>query len=146
MRNDKVPGAALATGPLAKALRTNGMFQAAVDEAGNFVYRLRDEPLPITDSAAAAQPFLRGGWAAVSVTVNPEDLHDPETGIFANYEQRWEVPAQLSYFDGKELIRQMDVGMRLHGNSTRRPEVRAKYGASVRLYTRANYGGGELPL
>ncbi|MDG1498957.1 MAG: CotH kinase family protein [Planctomycetota bacterium] len=146
MRNDKVPGAALATGPLAKALRTNGMFQAAVDEAGNFVYRLRDEPLPITDSAAAAQPFLRGGWAAVSVTVNPEDLHDPDTGIFANYEQRWEVPAQLSYFDGKELIRKMDVGMRLHGNSTRRPEVRAKYGASVRLYTRANYGGGELPL
>ena len=146
MRNDVVPGEALATGPMSRVLRTNGMFRAAADEDGDFVYRLQEQRLPIADSTAAAMPFLREDWPLISVTVNEADLHDPESGIFANYEQRWEVPAQISYFEGEELITQMPVGLRLHGNSTRRPEVRAKYGASVRLYARETYGDDDLPL
>lgn len=146
MRNDVVPGEALVTGPLARVLRTNGMFRAAVDEDGDFVYRLHEERLPIADSTNAAQPFLRKDWPLISVTVNEADLNDPESGIFANYEQRWEVPAQVSYFEGEELITQMPVGLRLHGNSTRRPEVRAKHGSSVRLYARVTYDSGDLPL
>ena len=146
MRGDSVPSKALETGPLAKVLRTNGMFRAAVDEGGSFVYRLHGASLPLADSTEAALPALHKSWALISVTVHKEDLFDPEFGIFANYEQRWEVPAQASYFEGTELLAQVDCGLRLHGNSTRRPEVREKYGASARLYTRQTYGGGSLPL
>jgi hypothetical protein len=145
MRDDAVPSGALETGPLAKILSTNGMLYSALQDDGLEVFRLSTNSLDFGDSEALAQGHLHESWPLVSVTVNPENLTANERGIFANFNQRWEVPAQVTYFEGGELVGKADCGLRLHGNSTRAPEVREKHGASVRLYFRETYGSGALP-
>jgi len=83
-------------------------------------------------------------WPIVSVVTDDANLHDPETGIFANIQERgraWERPASMSYFEDGELAFATDVGIRLHGGSTRHRRKQKR----VRLYFRREYGAEAFP-
>lgn len=80
----------------------------------------------------------------VSVNTNPENLFDPETGIYVygndhNYVKRgdeWERPAHIEFFspEGESYFRQ-NAGLRIHGGGTREGAQK-----SLRLYARSEYG------
>ncbi len=79
------------------------------------------------------------GFPIMSLWVEPDDLHDPVTGILANVRARgraWERTGALSYFDDGELRFASSVGVRLHGGGSRiTSEVQ-----SFRVYFREEYG------
>ena len=90
----------------------------------------------------------------VSISTNPENLWDYNTGIYvlgpnaepnepylgANYWQDWEKPAQLEFFnkDGINVLNQ-GVGVKIFGGWSR-----AKNQKSLALFARKEYGNGSL--
>ena len=79
------------------------------------------------------------GFPVMSLWVEPDDLHDPVTGILANvraHGRAWERTGALSYLDGGELRFASSVGVRVHGGGSRiTSEVQ-----SFRVYFRDEYG------
>ena len=156
MVEDAVPSKAVRKGPLGEILRTTGMVHPAFEDprkearwraaGGHEVYRLTDDAWPLLDSVAPAEPFLHERWPLVSLSLDERNLNDPARGILTHWEQAWERPGHVSYFEGKEWKGSANCGVRLHGNSTREPRLRAIQGASYRLYFRDTYGGESLPL
>lgn len=83
---------------------------------------------------------------ALMISADRIDLFNEVSGIYANPTQtgdEWERPvsAELIAPDGSTLF-QVDAGLRIHGNSTRRPDVTPKH--SMRLYFRSEYGPSTL--
>ncbi len=75
----------------------------------------------------------------LSIVADDADLNDPESGIMTNRRKRgrdWERPAQVSYFEGGELVFDTRAGLRAHGQTSRGANQRP----SFRLYFRDGYG------
>ena len=82
----------------------------------------------------------------MSLIVEPDDLWDPERGIYANQQERgrnWERRAEIVYADYVDQEHtvgfHIPAGIRLHGGASR--EYAKK---SLRLYFRSQYGAGQL--
>ncbi|MEA3341668.1 MAG: CotH kinase family protein, partial [Chloroflexota bacterium] len=86
----------------------------------------------------AALPLL-------SLIIDPDDLWDPERGIYApaNSHERgmtWERPADVTYVDrDRHSGFHVPAGARLHGGASRDFDKK-----SLRLYFRREYGAGRL--
>jgi hypothetical protein len=83
---------------------------------------------------------------AISIAASRVDLFDEWDGIYSNPMQtgvEWERPAsvELIYPDGSTGF-QVNAGLRIHGNATRRPSMTPKH--SLRLHFRSEYGAAEL--
>lgn len=78
-----------------------------------------------------------------SLIVDPFDLYDPETGIFANPHDRgdeWERPMNVAYVsEDRKTFLNLPGGIRTHGKVSRWYSKK-----SVRLYFRAEYGASKL--
>ncbi|MDQ3191161.1 MAG: CotH kinase family protein [Bacteroidota bacterium] len=79
-----------------------------------------------------------------SITMDPDDLFDPEKGIYVNYEQDWEKKCHIEYFD-KHKVKQFELhaGIKIQGNYSKiQPQK------SFRILTRKEYGTTwlEFPL
>lgn len=79
----------------------------------------------------------------MSLIVDPDDLWDPDTGIYANPLQRgedWERPVDVTYVDkDRGLGFQIPAGIRIHGQYSRQFDKK-----SLRLYFRQEYGVSRL--
>ena len=83
----------------------------------------------------------------ISVVMDPNDLWDPERGIYANPVEQgvdWERAASVEMIgtDGKSTEFQIDSGVRIHGGFGRRPSACAKH--SLRLLFKGEYGPTKL--
>ncbi len=57
----------------------------------------------------------------VSLSTDPDNLFDPDSGIYINYEEDWERPAHVEFFDDdKNLGFSENVGINIYGGYTRR--------------------------
>lgn len=101
--------------------------------------------------------FTKYTLPIVSLISAPENLFDPETGIYVpgvnlnslnpiwtgNYFQRgseWEREAVIQYFDtGGNLVLGQNIGLRIHGGKTR-----GRRQKSFRCYARKDYGAGAF--
>lgn len=105
---------------------------------------LVDRPGSLASTMVVDDDEIDRGLPLVSLWIEPDDLHDPVTGLLANVQSRgraWERTASLSYFDEGELRFDGAVGVRLHGGSSRtRSAVQ-----SFRVYFRDEYGPGAFP-
>lgn len=76
----------------------------------------------------------------ISLSTEKEHLFDDETGLFVNqnYLNRgdaWERPVQMEYYEADgELAFTQQLGMRIHGGSTRHAPIK-----SLRFYARTDY-------
>jgi hypothetical protein len=107
-------------------------------------------PGPVATHSYLVHPLAnsRFGLPWFSLATDPENLFDDEIGIYVhgnhtNYFQDgpdWERPANLTFFENEGIMAfNEDVGIRLHGNTTRsRPRK------SMRINTRAEYGNSWL--
>lgn len=74
----------------------------------------------------------------VSVWIDPEDLHDEGRGIFTNPLKKgrlWERASYISYYEKGEKKFSSFAGVRVHGGSSRRNEIK-----SFRFNFRKKYG------
>jgi hypothetical protein len=82
----------------------------------------------------------------LSLITDPENLWDPETGIYVNPLEtgdEWERPVSAEFFErDKSLGFSRDAGIRIHGGASRFPQKSAK--KSFRLYFRGEYGVNQL--
>ena len=75
----------------------------------------------------------------LKITAYNEDIFGETTGIYTNYNQKWEKPANIAlYVNGNEEF-SVDCGLRLHGSGTRKD---AKKSFQVRF--RGKYGTSKL--
>lgn len=79
----------------------------------------------------------------ISLIMEPDDLWDPDRGIYANPFERgkaWERPADVTYVDkDRHLGFHIPAGVRTHGGGSRDYDKK-----SLRLYFRQEYGAGQL--
>jgi hypothetical protein len=81
----------------------------------------------------------------MNLVVDPDDLFDPATGIYTNYDERgdaWERPAHVLLFSPDGSVQQsFDAGLRMHGGFSRGAAKK-----SFRLYLSNVYGTPEVSL
>ena len=79
----------------------------------------------------------------MSLMVDPDDMWDPERGIYANPRQRgdaWERPVDVTYVDkDRRSGFHIPAGLRIHGKLSR-----GFHKKSLRLYFRQEYGASRL--
>ncbi|KAA3613326.1 MAG: T9SS C-terminal target domain-containing protein [Calditrichaeota bacterium] len=78
----------------------------------------------------------------VSLVTEHENLWDPFTGIYTNYEKEgdaWERPARIRLIENGESKFSAPVGIRIHGNSSRSTDKK-----NFRVYFRSEYGDTDL--
>ncbi len=96
---------------------------------------------PYRDSIAAALLTHR----TISLTLDVDDLFDPDTGIYVNSQregENWERPASMEIIDpagGPEI--QVNAGLRVQGGASRNPN-RPKH--NLRLLFKGEYGPTKL--
>lgn len=154
MRSDSVPRAVLEDGALGRGLAGLELVHPAHlpheerwrGRRPRGVYRLGRPTPPPPNSVPAATPHLVDAWPLISVTVNDEDLNDPSRGLYPNWQESFEVRGHMAYFEGHSLVASAPCGVRLHGDSTRRPEARARHGPGLRLSFREPYGRSDEDL
>jgi len=105
-------------------------------------------PSQVVTSTYFFEPM--NGFATISITTDPENLWDEDTGIYvmgkhaeseypykgANFWQDWEKPAHIEFYEADgSLAFSMDAGISIHGGYTRGAdqksfaiEARKKYG------------------
>ena len=104
-------------------------------------------PSPISTRSyfVAAKPGLND-LPVLSLVTDPENLFDPETGIYANPLETgdaWERPVSVDFLEpGGGHGFSADAGIRIHGGASRFPYKSAK--KSFRLYFRPEYGVDPL--
>lgn len=80
----------------------------------------------------------------LSLTTDPFNLWDPDSGIYANSKEageEWERPVLLQYFsEGGRFEISEEAGIRIHGGASRSRSAKK----SFRLYFRDEYGSPEL--
>jgi len=91
-------------------------------------------------SESLAADHLVGSWPLICLSVEEPDLYGADRGILANWREKWERPAHVSYFVGAEHVFSGYCGVRLHGDSTRLPRIWYQIGPSFRLHFREEYG------
>ncbi len=102
-----------------------------------------DDPLyrGATEDALLELPTL-------SIVTDIPNLFDEETGIYYNPMQEgelWERPASVELFDpGEGTLLAANVGIRIHGQASRKPSWTPKRG--LRIYARSQYGPGRLEV
>lgn len=77
----------------------------------------------------------------LSLATSPENLRDPEVGLFTNPSFRgvdWERPVELTLLDGQQNT-SLSAGLRIHGTEPLDAEKQ-----SLRLYFRSEYGKARL--
>ena len=95
------------------------------------------DSLPSTTAVDPAE--VETGLPLLSLWVDPDNLHDPLTGILTNTlgtGRSWERPGFVSYFDDATLLFGTAVGVRIHGGSSRWLSPLQSY----RLYFRDEFG------
>lgn len=111
------------------------------------VYRADPTRRPVEPVAPPADA-LAHGWPVVAVSIDEDRLYDDERGLFVNWEERWEAPAHVAYFEDGEQLFETGCGLRLHGGTSRKAYVQEERGVtwrSVRLYFREGYGLDQAP-
>jgi hypothetical protein len=76
----------------------------------------------------------------LSISTDPENLWDPDSGIYVNYDEDWERPCGFEYFDssGSQQFN-INAGIKIFGGTSRaRPQK------SFSIYARERYGDGEI--
>ncbi len=80
---------------------------------------------------------------ALSLVTDPDNLYDPDHGIYVNYDQEgsaWERPGNIAYFQkDHDYAFDINCGLRIHGSSSRHFPKK-----SFRLYFRSDYGTSRL--
>ncbi len=105
------------------------------------VYTIHKDRDSATESAPAAEPFLRDGSHLVSLAIDEGSMNGEVYGLIPNAEVGAERRAHVSLFDGSQLLFSGQCGVRLHGH----PERFEKGWASFRLYFREEYGALSIP-
>ena len=76
----------------------------------------------------------------ISLSTDPDNLFDSDSGIFINYEEDWEKPAHVEFFeDDKSLGFSENVGINIYGGYTRRFAQK-----SLGVKFKSKYGKNEL--
>ncbi len=87
--------------------------------------------------------FSKFDIPVVAISVDPDDLFSPSSGIYANFHQRdraWERKANIHYFEPDGTIGfKTDMGLRIHGGNSRRYALK-----SFRLYFRNAFGKNTI--
>lgn len=81
--------------------------------------------------------------SVLSVYTESPYLNDPEIGLLANPTQigrEWEHPATASYFEDGELLFASNIGLRMHGGTSRTGSAVQ----SFRVYFRRDYGSSRF--
>jgi len=104
----------------------------------------------VEPSRTRSASYFFGGEAdreipVINIVVDPADLFDPASGIYANPEERgiqWEREVHVAFFsaDG-EIFESTDAGLRIHGGHSRGLPKK-----SFRLYFRNDYGQYDWSL
>lgn len=79
-------------------------------------------------------------WNVMSLWIDPSDLYDIDKGLFKNSSKGgrlWERAAYLRYYKDQKVQFESYVGVREHGNSSRRMPPERK---NFRIYFRDKYG------
>ncbi len=103
--------------------------------------QIKNDPTygPMIASALTSLPSM-------SLVMDPDDLFNSTTGIYVNSENsgiNWERAASIELIDPAGIEEfQENCGIRIHGGSSRRPEVSPKH--SFRLLFKADYGDTKL--
>lgn len=82
--------------------------------------------------------MISTGMPLISMYIDENDLYNERTGIYANPLERgrnWERPCFISYFDKGELLFGSAAGVRIHGGTSRKHDVK-----NFRFYFRTVYG------
>lgn len=94
-------------------------------------------------SAAALAAVDESSEPLLSIVVDNDDLHDPDTGILANPFKRgrnWERLAHITYFEKGQALFSGGGGLRVHGGRSREMDP-----TSFRLHFRSVYGTPYFP-
>lgn len=86
--------------------------------------------------------ILAKGTPLVSMYIDENDLYNERTGIYANPLERgrnWERPCFLSYFNNGSLLFGSGAGVRIHGGTSRKHDVK-----NFRFYFRPAYGADRF--
>lgn len=78
----------------------------------------------------------------ISLSTNPDNFFDSDSGIYVNFEEDWERPAHIEFFDDdKDLGFSENVGINIYGGYTRRfvqkslaVKFKSKYGKNKLEY------------
>ncbi len=91
----------------------------------------------ISTKIADASEIARG-VPVISIYASNDALYNENTGIYANYLKKgrnWERPCFVSFFNNGKLLFGSGAGIRLHGGTSRRHDLK-----SFRIYLRPGYG------
>lgn len=86
--------------------------------------------------------IIAQGTPLLSMYIDKDDLYNDRTGIYANPLERgrnWERPCFISYYDNGSLIFGSGSGVRIHGGTSRKHDVK-----NYRLYFRSAYGADHF--
>lgn len=84
-------------------------------------------------------------WPIISIVVDDDFLHDPDTGIMVNREQKggeWERIAEVSYAEQGKVLFETHAGIRMHGGKRL---TTGEFTPGFRLYFRRKYGLEQVP-
>lgn len=98
------------------------------------------ENLPSTKIITSDIPAK--GIPLVSMYIDENDLYNERTGIYVNPLERgrnWERPCFISYFDNGSLLFGSGAGVRIHGGTSRKHDVK-----NFRFYFRPAYGADRF--
>lgn len=85
-------------------------------------------------------------WPVISLWVDPVDLYSEDRGILKNTFKKgrlWERAAYLRYYKKGEIAFESYIGLRQHGNGSRRAALDAR---NFRMYFRKKYGEKSFDL
>ena len=73
----------------------------------------------------------------VSIITDPEGLYNDWTGIYANPEENWEIPASVALFAEERGFKPIECGLKIHGDTSRTAQSKKTF----KLHFRGHYGG-----
>ena len=76
----------------------------------------------------------------LSISTDPMNLWDPDSGIYINYDEDWERPCGFEYFDsGGVQTFNLNAGIKIFGGTSR-----GRAQKSFSIHARDRYGDGEI--
>ena len=122
--------------------------EVATNNGGNGTVPADYEMDPVVVSGAQPGHTVADGLAAlpsISIALNPADFHGASTGIYTNPRSvgdTWERAASIEFLELDGTSEATRCGIRVHGNSSRRPYRMQKH--SFRVAFRETYGDGRF--
>lgn len=115
-------------------------------QVGSYLYKANNSRRVGYASTDIAEKYqAKTGWPVVSIYLDEENLHDPETGIVANSEKSgrdWEKLAQVTYMKDGQVQFEGNAGLRIHGGGRL---ISKKWQPGFKLYFRKRYGLEKIP-